>query len=83
MAQPFAYGASSPAPRAFAITPNDSADLTDHIRAIVIGGDGTLAYTAWDGTACTTNSLAAGVYPLLIKRVLATGTTATGLTGLV
>lgn len=66
---------------AFVITPNDSTDLAHHIRAITLSVDGTLSYVAWDGTTRTTDTLPAGTYPVAAKRVRATGTTATGLTG--
>ena len=70
-------------PKAFAITPNDSADLSDFCRAIVVGTEGVVKYHNFDGLVCTTASLPAGVYPFQIRRVLATGTTASDLTGVV
>lgn len=86
MGQPFAShavagNATASSPKGFAITPDDNADLSDHIRALTINASGVVAYVAWDGTACTTGTLPAGTYPLLAKRVKSTGTTATGLTG--
>lgn len=86
MAQPFpAYAVagdpSGSSPKGFAITPNDSADLGDYVRAVTINVAGVLKYHAWDGTVCTTDTLPAGTYPLLARRILSTGTTATGLTG--
>lgn len=65
-----------------AITTSDSTDLATRIRAITIGGDaGTLSWIGWDGTTYATNSLPAGTYVLLARRIRATGTTATALTG--
>lgn len=65
-----------------AITPSDGADLATRIRAITIGGDaGTIAWVGWDGASNTTNSLPVGTHVMLARRILATGTTATGLTG--
>ena len=43
-------GIESGALGAYAITPNDDADLTDDIRAITIGGTaGTVSYIGWNG----------------------------------
>lgn len=65
-----------------AITPSDETDLATRIRALTIGGDaGTLAWIGWDGATYATNSLPAGTYAMFATRILATGTTATGLTG--
>ena len=76
--------AIGPAIRSFAITPNDSTDLADYIRGICIGtAAGVLVYHAWDGTVCTTGPLTTGDHALLARRILSTGTTATGLTGYV
>ena len=87
MAQPFHIGAllndaaSASALRSFPVTPHDTNELADHIRAITINVGGTLAWTSWDGTESTTAALPAGTYALLAKRIKSTGTTATGITG--
>ena len=84
MAQPFAaFGDESmgPAIRAFAITPSNTVDLVDHIRAVTLNVGGVLVYHGWDGLTYTTAALPAGTYPLLARRIRATGTTATGITG--
>lgn len=71
---------TGPALGAFAVTPNDSADLASAIRAVTIGGDGTLSYVS-GGLTYTTGTLPAGTYPLFAERIRATGTTATNITG--
>jgi len=74
----------SPAQGAFSITPNDSTDLTTATRSIYIGGDGDLAVNMVDGTSVTFVGLKVGsVLPIRAARVLATGTSATNLVGLV
>lgn len=75
-------GLESGAGGSLAITPSNDTDLTSDIRMITIGGDaGTVAWIGWDGETYATNSLPAGSYPMFARRILATGTTATGLTG--
>lgn len=70
-----------PALGAFVITPNDSADLANPIRAITLNGAGKLVWQDSFGVAQTTADLPPGTYPMFARRILATGTTATGLTG--
>jgi hypothetical protein len=75
-------GIESGALGAYAITPNDDTDLTDDIRAITIGGTaGTVSYIGWNGVTYTTGTLPQGSYPMLARRIRATGTTATSITG--
>lgn len=87
MGQPFALykimqDPSCPAIRSFAITPNDSADLADYVRGIEIGTmEGVVVYHDWNGNTCTTGPLPVGKHAMLARRILSTGTTATGLTG--
>jgi hypothetical protein len=66
---------------AMAITPSDSVDLAQPVRAITIAEEGTLSFTGLNGHTYTTGTLPAGTYPVIAKRVRATGTTATGITG--
>lgn len=73
--------ATGPALASFAITPNDSTDLTVNIRAVTINAGGTLSWVDLSGAVQTTAALPAGTYPLFARRIRATGTTATGLTG--
>ncbi len=68
---------------AFLITPNDSTDFLEPTRGIIITVAGTLnVIFEGDNAAISLPPLAVGViHPLAIKRVLAAGTTATGLIG--
>ncbi len=84
MPKPFANNATgmeASAVRAFVITPSDGTDLVDDIRAVTLNAGGTLSYVAWDGVTYTTAALPAGTYALQARRIRATGTTATGITG--
>lgn len=76
-------GLNAPATGGFAIVADDGADLSVLTRALMVGGSGDVAVIFKDGTTATLPGLAPGViYPLRVARVLATGTTATGLVGL-
>jgi hypothetical protein len=72
-----------PAIGALAVTPSDSADLPQAVRAITIGGvGGSLSFiSSRDGQTYTTGGLPPGTYPLFARRIRASGTTATDLTG--
>jgi hypothetical protein len=72
---------SGPALGSFAITPSDATNLVLPIRAITLFGDGALTWINSDGVTQTTAILPAGTYPLFATRIMATGTTATTLTG--
>ena len=80
MSDPFAgysEGLTSPADDHFAITPNDGVDLATVPRALYVNVAGTLVLHDKSGTAITYNVTAGQVLPLRVRRVLATGTTAT------
>jgi hypothetical protein len=80
---PQAGGLDSPASSAFAITPNDGADLPSHTRALYVGSGGNLVVTlVGDTAAVTLVGLQPGYHPLRAKKVASTGTTASGLVGL-
>ena len=73
---------TGPAIGAFAVTPSDSEDLTDAIRAITLNAGGTVSFvSSVDGNTYTTADLPAGNYPMFASRIRSTGTTATGITG--
>lgn len=72
----------SPAEDFYAITPNDGTDLTFCPRALVIAVGGTLKVHKMNGNA-ETLTVPAGLLPIKVKRVWATGTSATGISGLV
>ncbi len=75
-----------PARDAYAVTPNDSADLPQGLcSALYIGVAGNVsAYTGTSGsTAVVFKGLAAGsILPVQVRRVLATATTATDIVAL-
>ena len=76
-------GLESPAERAFAITGNDSTDLTVTPRAIYVGGAGNVKVTTIGGDTVTfSGALAGTIIPVRVTRVFSTGTTATNLLGL-
>jgi len=76
-------GLESPAERAFAITGNDSTDLTIYPRAIYVGGAGNVKVTTLGGDTVTfSGALAGTILPVRVVRVFSTDTTATNLLGL-
>ena len=65
---------------AAAVTPSDTADLPQ-FSVIFVGGAGNVKVTTAQGSAVTFSGLNAGtVLPVRVRRVWATGTTATLLT---
>lgn len=66
---------------AVAVTPSDTVDLvTKPTKGVYIGGAGNLKADMSDGTTVTFNVLAVGViHCLSVKRIYATGTTATNI----
>ena len=73
----------SPAGRAAAVTPSDSAYLTSASRALYVGGAGDVALvTVGDDTVTFVAVPAGSILPVRVKRVLATGTTATSILAL-
>ena len=79
----FSLGLDGPALSAALITPSDTVDLAAPVRAVTIGtAAGVVKYThARTGTVCTTGPLPVGTHSIWARRIWATGTTATGLTG--
>ena len=67
---------------AVAITPSDSADLTDPVSALHISVAGALKVTTIGGDTVTFASVPVGTLELAVVRVFATGTAATGIVGL-
>ena len=77
-----AFGPTSGAHDAFDVTPDDAADLTIETRGVYIAASGDLHVLMAGGGEITFTGLAAGVvHPLRVRRVYATGTTATGIVG--
>ncbi len=72
----------SPAWSAAAVTPNDGADLPKVFARITAVGAGNIAVVCSGGGSVTLGIAAGGVLPVFVDRVLATGTTATGIVAL-
>lgn len=71
-------GIDAPAANAAAVTPNDSADLTNVSRSLYVGGAGNVKVDMADvGTVTFTGVVAGSILPIRVKRVYSTGTTAT------
>ena len=74
----------SPADDFFTITPSDSTDVTDITRAIFVTGAGDISCITRSGNTRTWAGVPAStLLPIRVSRVRATGTTATGIIGLV
>lgn len=71
----------SNAVKAVLVTPNDTVDLADgNTKGLYVGGTGNVAVTMADGNDITFNALSVGtIHPISVKRVKATGTTATNI----
>lgn len=70
-------GINAPVRKAVTVTTSDTVDLDSVPRALWIGGDGDVAVIMADDTASVVLKNASGLVPVMVKRVLATGTTAT------
>lgn len=80
----FHTGLNSPVVGGFDIVPDDAADLPAVTRAFMVTTGGAVAVQLLSGDTLTLPGLTPGVvYPFRVVRVLASGTTATGLRGLV
>lgn len=75
--------ATGPIMGGFDIMPHDTNELPTTTRALMVTVAGDVAVETKDGSTLTLPALVPGtVYPVRLVRVLATGTTATGLKGL-
>ena len=72
---------NAPANGAFAVTPSDSTEFSQPIRQLTVNVAGTVSFHSMDGVVQTTGTLPVGNYSFYARRIRATGTTATGLTG--
>jgi len=69
--------------RAWAITKSNDDELAYVTKGLYVGGSGDVAVRMYDGTDVTFVNVAAGtVLPVMVKRVLSTGTDATDIVGL-
>ena len=64
------------------ITPSDEADLEQVTLALNVAAAGTVRVTTNDGAVDDIFITAGSAFPLRVRRVWATGTTATGIRGL-
>jgi hypothetical protein len=66
-----------------AVTPSDTVDLPEGVIALWISGAGTVAAVMSNNTMPSTLTVPAGAWlPMIVRRVNATGTTATGIVAL-
>jgi hypothetical protein len=69
--------------RVRAVTPDNDNDLATGVcKALLIGVAGTVSVIAADDTDAVTLTVEAGVLPVRVRRVRATGTTATSIVAL-
>ncbi len=75
---------AGPAGHGFAIVPSDAADLPEITRALYVGMGGSLAIVLQSGAELTLQGVAAGtLLPLRVRRLKASGTSASAVVGLV
>lgn len=75
--------AIAPAQDAAAVVPDDGDDLgTTPCRALYVGVSGDVKVTTSDGTTVTFKAAPVGILAVSVKRVFATGTTATNILAL-
>lgn len=72
----------SPAVGIEEITPDDLTDLANVTRALNVAAAGTVRVITADGSTGDIFMAAGIAFPIRVRRVLATGTTATGIRGL-
>lgn len=76
-------GLASPAANAAELTPADGADLAYSSRGLYVGGAGNVRVQTVGGSVVTFVAVPAGsILPVRVKRVYATGTTATSIMAL-
>lgn len=72
-----------PATKAAAVTPSDGTDLTSIPRALYVGVSGDVSVDMEEsGDAIVFKAVPVGILPIRVKRVRATGTTATNILAL-
>ncbi|MDQ0318429.1 hypothetical protein QO002_000567 [Pararhizobium capsulatum DSM 1112] len=75
---------SGPASHAFTITPSDTADLAEAVRALYVGSGGAVSVRTVSGASVTFLTVAGGaILPVRADRVFQTGTTAADIVGLI
>lgn len=76
-------GLESPASDLLEITPSDTIDLQTTVRGINVAASGNVKVRTIQGTDATVYIAAGSAFPVRAVRVFATGTTATGIVGLI
>lgn len=80
----FNSGIVGPGDDAFAVTPSDTVDFTVMARALYVGTTGDVKLITRGGTTVTFTAVPAGaLIPVRCSRVMATGTTASTIVGIV
>jgi hypothetical protein len=74
---------SDPAVTVFNITPDDGTDLSHLTTALNVANPGTVRVTTEDGSVADITIHPGHAFPIRARRVWQTGTTATGIRGLV
>ena len=70
-------GLESPGYNAAQVTPDDGSDLSTMSRALYVGNTGDIQVTMAGGATVLLRNVPAGLLPLRVARVFASGTTAT------
>ncbi|TRD19819.1 spike base protein, RCAP_Rcc01079 family [Palleronia caenipelagi] len=79
----YSSGLESPATELIEITPDDSAVLPVCVRGLNVAQSGSVRVETVGGSLATIYVVAGGAFPVRVARVLATGTTATGIVGMI
>ena len=74
---------ADPASTIIDVTPSDTTDLSDVTSALNVATPGTVRVTTLDGSITDITVAPGHAFPLRVTRVWATGTTATGIRGLI
>lgn len=74
---------ADPAVRLFSVTPNDLVDLPEATTALNVATPGTVHVTTIDGSQGHITIRPGQPFPIRAKRIWQTGTSATGIVGLV
>ena len=69
-----------PVSNALVVTPDDNTDLPIRPRCFTVQTTGDVAMTFANGTSITIQADSGFIYPFRVSRILATGTTAIGVT---
>lgn len=77
-----ATSVTAPATYIEIVTPSDTTDLVRVTRALNVATSGTVALVTADGQTVDVFVAAGVIFPIRATRILATGTTATGVRGL-